>query len=111
MTEYAQDLLDCYARCQAKHVEVEKRFVDLVKRKTKTWDENDYDELEDFINGIDTESDVYYKKVNKVRSDNLEIFEQCKTLLAPAKAQTSRQAQAKTPSIKSGFKQNQDLKI
>ena len=60
---------------------------------------------------IDTESNIYYKKVNKVRSDNLEIFEKCKTLLAPAKAQTSRQAQATTPSITSGgFKPTQDLK-
>ena len=97
MTEYARDLLDCYARCQAKHVEVEKGFVDLVKLKTETWAEDDDEGLEEFITGIDTESDACYKKVYKVRSDNLEIFEKCKTLLAPTKSHTLRQAQATTP--------------
>ena len=91
---YARDLLDNYARCQAKHVEVEKGFVYLIKLKTEMWDINDDTGLDTFITGIDTESNIYYKKVNKVRSDNLEIFEKCKILLAPAKAQTSRQAQA-----------------
>ena len=67
-------------------MEVEKGFIDLVKLKTETWDEKNDDRLEEFITGIDTESDVYYKKVNKVRSDNLEIFAKCKTLLAPAKS-------------------------
>ena len=111
MIEYARDLLDNYGRCQAKHVEVEKGFVDLIKLKTEIWDIEDDTGLDTFITGIDTESNIYYKKVNKVRSDNLEIFEQCKTLLAPAKAQTSRQAQATTPSITSGgFKPTQDLK-
>ena len=111
MTEYARDLLDCYARCQAKHVEVEKGFVDLVKLKTETWAEDDDEGLEEFITGIDTESDACYKKVNKVRSDNLEIFERCKTLLAPTKPYTLRQTQATTPSITSGgFKPNADLK-
>ena len=33
MIEYARDILDNYARCQAKHVEVEKGFVELVKPK------------------------------------------------------------------------------
>ena len=40
MIEYARDILDNYARCQAKDVEVEKWFVDLVKLKTEIWDIN-----------------------------------------------------------------------
>ena len=67
MLEYARDLLDCYARCQAKHVEVDKGFVDLVKLKTETWAEDDVEGLVNFLTGIDTESDACYMKVNKVR--------------------------------------------
>ena len=90
-------------------MEVEKGFVDLVKLKTEIWDINDDTGLDTFITGTVTESDIYYNKVDKIISDNQEIFEKCKTLLAPVKAQTSRQAQAQaTPCITSGgLKPNQ----
>ena len=61
MVEYACDIMDNYTRCQAKHAEVEKGLVDLVKLKTEILDINDDTGLDTFINGIDTESDVYYK--------------------------------------------------
>ena len=59
MIEYARDLLDNYGRCQAKHVEVEKGFVDLIKRKTEIWDIDDDTRLDTFITGIDTNSNIY----------------------------------------------------
>ena len=39
--EYYSNLLDTYARCQAKHLEVEEGFADLVELKTEIWDIND----------------------------------------------------------------------
>ena len=110
MVEYARNILDNYTRCQTKQAEVEKGLVELVELKTEIWDINDDTGLETFIAQIDSESDIYYTKVEKVRSDNLIVFEKCKSLLAPAKAQTPRQAQATNPNITTGFKPNQDLK-
>ena len=92
-----------YACCQAKYEEVEKGFADLQAL-------DDHEGLDEFLTRLDTESVACYNKVNEVRSNNLEIFEKCMTLLAPAKKPTLRQTQA-APSITSGgFKPNADLK-
>ena len=78
--------------------------------KTEVWDINEETGLTAFIAEQDAESDLYYAKVEKIRSENSVIFEKCKSILAPAPAQTSRLIQATNPNITTGFKPNQDLK-
>jgi len=97
MLECARDLLDCYARCQAKYKEVEKGFADLQALKTVTLEEDDDEGLEAFLTRLDTESEACYNKVNEARSNNQEIFKKCMTLLAPTNPHTLRQTQATTP--------------
>ena len=73
---------------------MEKGFADLQALKTETWEEDDDEGLDEFLTRVDTESEACYNKVNEVRSNNLEIFEKCMTLLAPVKPPTLRQTQA-----------------
>ena len=109
MVEYARYILDNYTRCQTKHAEVEKGLVDLVQLRTTVWDINDETGLEAFIFAQDAESDLYYTKVEQIRSENVVIFEKCKSIIAPA--QTSRLTPATNPNITTGgFKPSQDLK-
>ena len=112
MVEYIRNILDNFTRCQTRQAEVEKGIVDLVQLKTEVWDINDDTGLETFISQQDAESDIYYTKVEKIRSDNLVIFEKCKSIIAPATAQTSRLTPATNPNITTGgFKPSQDLKV
>ena len=78
--------------------------------RTVAWDINEETGLTAFIAEKDAESDLYHSKVEKIRSENLVIFEKCKSILAPAPAQTSRLIPATNPNITTGFKPNQDLK-
>ena len=110
MTEYAQDLLDCYARCQAKYAEVDNGFADLKALKTETWDEDDDEGLEEFLTWLDTESDACYQKVNEVQHSNIEIFEKCLALTAPVKPPTTKQTHAAPSITPMGFKPQADLK-
>ena len=99
MLEYPQDLLDCYARCQAKYAEVDNGFADMKALKTETWDEDDDEGLEKFLTGLDTESDACYQKVNEVQSNHMKTFERCMTLLTPTTPHTLKETQATAPSI------------
>ena len=82
----------------------------MVEIKTEIWDINDDTGLEAFISQIDSESNIYYTKVEKVRSDNLIIFEKCNSII-PATAQTPRLTPATNPNITTGgFKPSQGLK-
>ena len=110
MVEYARDILDNFTRSQTRQAEVEKGIVDLVQMRTEVWDINDETGLTAFISEQDAESDLYYTKVEKIRSENLVIFKKCKSIIAPAPAQTSRLTPATNPNITTGFKPNQDLK-
>ena len=74
MVEYARDILDNFTRCQARQTEIEKGIVDLVQMKTEIWDINEETGLTAFIAEQDAESDLYYSKVEKIRSENLVIF-------------------------------------
>ena len=58
MTEYAQSILECHARCWTKYVEVDKSFADLKALKIETWDEDDDEGLKKFLTWLDTESDA-----------------------------------------------------
>ena len=75
MVEYARNMLDHFICCQTRQAEIEKGIVDLVQLRTEVWDVNDETGLDTFISQQDAESDIYYTKVEKVRSDNLIIFE------------------------------------
>ena len=94
MTEYARGLLECHARCKAKYEKVEKGFADLQALETETWEEDDQDGLEEYLTRMDTESEACYKQFSELQSNNIEIFEKCMTLTAPAKPPTIRQTQA-----------------
>ena len=78
MVEYARDILDNFTCCQARQTEIEKGIVDLVQMKTEIWDINEETGLTAFIAEQDAESDLYYAKVEKIRSENSVIFEKCK---------------------------------
>ena len=82
MVEFASDILDHFTRCQTRQAEVEKGIVDLVQMRTEVWEINDESGLEAFISEQDAESDLYYTKVEKIRSENLVIFENCKSIIA-----------------------------
>ena len=71
MLGYAQGLLDCHARCQAKYEEVEKGFADLQALETETWEVDDHEGLDEFLTKLDTESEACYNKVSEVQSNNI----------------------------------------
>ena len=74
MVEYARNMLNNFICCQTRQAEIEKGIVDLVQLRTEVWDINDETGLEAFISEQDTESELYYTKVKKIRSENLVIF-------------------------------------
>ena len=59
---------------------------------------------------MDTESEACYNQFNEVQLSNIEIFENCKTLTAPTKPTTTRQAQAAPSITPMGFKPQADLR-
>ena len=77
MVEYARDILDNFTCCQTRQTEIEKGIVDFVQMRTEVWDINDETGLEAFISEQDAVSDLYYTKVEKIRSENLVIFKKC----------------------------------
>ena len=90
MVEYAREILENFARCQTRQIEIEKGIVDYVQMRSEVWDINDDTGLTAFIAEQDVESELCSTKVDKIRSDNLVIFAKCKSILALAQVQISR---------------------
>ena len=99
LTEQAQGILKCHARCKTRLVEAYTKFADLKALKIETWDKKDDEGLEKVLTLLNSESDVYQQKLEEVQLSNMEIFEKCLTLTALTTPHTMKETQATTPNI------------
>ena len=74
LTEQAQGILKCHARCKTRWIEVDRKFADLKDLKIEIWDKKDDEGLEKVLELLNSESDAYQQKLEEVQHNNMEIF-------------------------------------